>query len=152
MPFRGSCVPSADCRRIEVFARLFGLTAAPCAQARVLELGCGRAANLIPLALEHPRGCFIGCDLSQSALASAHRLIDALGVTNVELRHADICDVDDGWGWFDYILCHDVFSWVAADVRQKILAIPSRNLAPAEWPMFRTMRCRGGAFTDSPAT
>ena len=55
--------------------------------------------------------------------------VDALGLTNVELRHADICDVDEGWGSFDYILCHDVFSWVDAGVRQKILAILSRNLA-----------------------
>lgn len=129
VPFRSRSVPNADCRRIEIIARLFGLMAAPCAQARVLELGCGTAANLIPLALEHRRACFIGCDLSQSALGSAQRLVDGLGVTNVELRHADICDVDDGWGTFDYILCHDVFSWVAPDVRQKILAILSRNLA-----------------------
>ena len=90
-----------DCRRIEIIARLFGLMAAPCAQARVLELGCGTAANLVPLAFEHPRASFIGCDLSQSALGSAQRLVDGLGVTNVELRHADIREVDDGWGTFD---------------------------------------------------
>jgi SAM-dependent methyltransferase len=128
--FQSTSVPGADCRRIEVIARLFGLTAAPCAQARVLELGCGSAANLIPLALEHPQARFIGCDLSRSALASGQRVIDGLGRTNVELRHVDICDVDDGWGCFDYILCHDVFSWVGPDVRQKILAIQQRNLAP----------------------
>ena len=129
VPFRSTAVPNADCRRIEVIARLFGVTTAPCAQARVLELGCGSAANLIPLALEHPRASFIGCDLSERALASAQRIIDGLGLTNVELRRADICDVDEGWGSFDYILCHDVFSWVDAAVRQKILAILSRNLA-----------------------
>ena len=88
------------------------------------------AANLIPLALAHPRARFIGCDLSRSALGSAQRLIDGLGLTNVELRHVDICDVDDGWGAFDYVLCHDVFSWVAPTVRQKILSVEKRNLAP----------------------
>jgi SAM-dependent methyltransferase len=129
VPFHSTSVPGADCRRFEVIARLFGLTAAPCAHARVLELGCGSAANLIPLALEHPQARFIGCDLSRSALASGQRVIDGLGLTNVELRHIDICDVDDGWGCFDYILCHDVFSWVAPDVRQKILATYKRNLA-----------------------
>jgi SAM-dependent methyltransferase len=130
VPFHSTSVPGADCRRIEVIARLFGLTAAPCEQARVLELGCGSAANLIPLALQHPGACFIGCDLSRSALASAQRVIDSLGLTNIELRHVDICDVDDGWGCFDYILCHDVFSWVSAGARQKILATFGRNLAP----------------------
>ena len=130
VPFHSTSVPGADCWRIEVIARLFGLNAAPCHQARVLELGCGSAANLIPLALAHPQASFIGCDLSRSALASGRRVIDSLGLTNVELRHIDICDVDDGWGCFDYILCHDVFSWVSPNVRQKILAIQRRNLAP----------------------
>jgi SAM-dependent methyltransferase len=129
VPFRSTSVPGADYRRIEVIARLFGVPAAPCAQARILELGCGTAANLIALALEHPRTCFIGCDLSRNALASAQRLVDHLGLKNVELRHIDICDVDDGWGSFDYIVCHDVFSWVGPDVGQKILAIQKRNLA-----------------------
>jgi SAM-dependent methyltransferase len=129
VPFRSTGVPGADCRRIEVIARLFGVPAAACAQARILELGCGTAANLIALAVEHPRTCFIGCDLSRNALASAQHLVDRLGLRNVELRHVDICDVDDGWGSFDYIVCHDVFSWVGPDVRQKILAIQQRNLA-----------------------
>ena len=129
VPFRSASAPAADCRRLEVIARLFGLTAAQSTQARVLELGCGTAANLIPLALAHPGASFIGCDLSRSALASAQRVIDRLDLTNIELRHVDICDVDDGWGPFDYILCQDVFSWVAPEIRQRILAIHSRNLA-----------------------
>ena len=130
VPFRSTAVPGADFRRIEVMATLFGLAAAPCTQARVLELGCGTAANLIALALEHPQACFIGCDLSRSALTSAQRFVDSLDLRNVELRHVDMCDVDDGWGAFDYIVCHDVFSWVSAEVRQKILTIQQRNLAP----------------------
>lgn len=101
VPFRSAAVPGADCRRIEVMAGLFGLAAAPCAQARVLELGCGTAANLIALAVEHPQARFIGCDLSRSALTSAQRFVDSLDLRNVELRHVDICDVDDGWGPFD---------------------------------------------------
>jgi SAM-dependent methyltransferase len=130
VPYGSTSVPAADCRRIEVIARLFGLPATPPSHARVLELGCGSAANLIPLALDHPRASFVGCDLSRSALASAQRLVDGLDLANVELRHADICEVDDGWGCFDYILCHDVFSWVSPSVRQKILTIQRCNLAP----------------------
>jgi methyltransferase-like protein len=130
VPLRSTSVREANCRRIEVIARLFGLTAASIAHARVLELGCGGAANLIPLALAHPRARFIGCDLSRTALASAQRLIDGLRLTNVEVRHVDIRDVDNGWGCFDYIMCHDVFSWVEPEVRHKILAIQKRNLAP----------------------
>jgi SAM-dependent methyltransferase len=123
-------VPAADCRRIEVIAHLFDLMATNCAQARVLELGCGTAANLIALALEHPQARFIGCDLSRSALDAARRLANSLGLANLELRHNDISVVDDGWGAFDYIVCHDVFSWVGPGVREKVLGILKRNLAP----------------------
>jgi trans-aconitate methyltransferase len=129
VPYRSTSVATADCRHIELIARLFGLTSAPCAHARLLELGCGSAGNLIPLALEHPGARFIGCDLSRAAIVSAQRISDRLGLTNVELRHADICAVDEGWGTFDYIVCHDVFSWVPRAVRQNILTIAKRNLA-----------------------
>jgi hypothetical protein len=93
-------------------------------------LGCGAAANLAPLALQYPQACFTGCDLSAKALASARGVIEGLGLTNLDLRHADLCGVDDAWGRFDYIVCHDVFSWVDPGVRQKILAILRHNLAP----------------------
>ena len=126
--FHSTCVPGADCRRLEVVARLFGVSATPCARARVLELGCGNAANLIPLALAYPEASFVGCDLSQSAVAAAQRMIERLDLKNVELRCADICDVDRGWGRFDYVLCHDVFSWVDPTVRQQILAVLRCNL------------------------
>ena len=153
VPFRSPSVPAADCRRIELIARLFGLTAAPSAQARVLELGCGTAANLIPLALAHPRACFIGCDLSRSALASAQRIIEGLGLTNVELRHVDICDVDDGWGSFDYILCQDVFSWVAPGDSAKDPGHPEAQSGSSRgWLRLLRLRCRDGASTESPAT
>jgi hypothetical protein len=39
-------------------------------------------------------------------------------------------DVGDDFGQFDYLICHGVLSWVPAEVREKILAIASRNLAP----------------------
>ena len=115
---------------MEVLARLFGLAPASAAQSRVLELGCGSGAHLLPSALQHPQSSFIGCDLSAGALASARRIVEELRLTNVELRHADLSVVDEEWGCFDYIWCHDVFSWVAPDVRQRILAILRCNLAP----------------------
>ena len=41
-----------------------------------------------------------------------------------------ILDIDEGFGTFDYILCHGVYSWVPAPVREKILEILDRNLSP----------------------
>ena len=42
-----------------------------------------------------------------------------------------IVDVDERFGTFDYIICHGVYSWVPEAVRDKILEICSRRLAPS---------------------
>jgi hypothetical protein len=39
-----------------------------------------------------------------------------------------ILEVDESWGPFDYILCHGVYSWVPAEVRDKILAVCAHHL------------------------
>jgi methyltransferase-like protein/SAM-dependent methyltransferase len=96
---------------------------------RVLELGCAGGGNLIPMALGLPDSTFTGIDLSIRQVADGQRVIDALGLTNVTLRHMSIQSVDDAFGCFDYILCHGVYSWVAAPVQQRILAVCRRNLA-----------------------
>ncbi len=49
---------------------------------------------------------------------------------NVELRHANILDVDASYGQFDYIVCHGIYSWVPEIVRKKILSICKDNLRP----------------------
>jgi SAM-dependent methyltransferase/methyltransferase-like protein len=111
-------------------AALFRLGPAPPSSARVLELGCGAGRNLASQALAYPAARFIGCDASAGALAAGRELVQALGLSNVELRHLDLCEVDAGWGKFDYILCHGVFSWVAPQVRRRLLEILRQNLAP----------------------
>lgn len=130
MLYRGTVIPAAQVRRLETVATLAGLRPAPPASARVLEIGCGTGANLLPLALEFPGATVVGCDLARGALDHAATMADALGLANLDLRHADLRDIDDGWGSFDYIVCHDVFSWVAPRVRRRILQILARQLAP----------------------
>ncbi len=44
--------------RLAVVARLFGMAPPPLAGARVLELGCGNGANLIPMAQQAPDATF----------------------------------------------------------------------------------------------
>ena len=53
-----------------------------------------------------------------------------LGLTNVTLRHASITDVDESYGKFDYIIAHGVFSWIPTEVREKLLDICAKNMAP----------------------
>src|SRR5262245_58637378 len=117
-----------DC--LATVAALYGLTPPPVDRCRVLELGCGRGGNLIPMALALPDSRFLGIDLSARQIASGQEMVTALGLANIELRPFSILDVDESFGLFDYIICHGVYSWVPAEVQDKILAICARNLAP----------------------
>jgi SAM-dependent methyltransferase len=99
-------------------------------RARVLEIGCGSGANLIPMAVELPEGSFLGIDQSARHVAQGHAMIEAGELKNVELRHASILDVGPELGTFDYIICHGVFSWVAPQVQQRILSLCTATLAP----------------------
>lgn len=130
LPYPGEPVAAMHPDRLAVLGRLHGLATASAARCRVLELGCCDGGNLVPLALAYPDSNFVGVDLSVRQVEAGRAEVAALGLTNLDLRHASILDVDPGWGAFDYVLCHGVYSWVPADVRRKILAVARENLAP----------------------
>ena len=109
---------------------MFGMETPPLSHCRVLELGCAAGWNLIPQAVDYSESRFVGVDLSQRQIDEGHSMVQSLGLDNIELRQASILDVDRSWGEFDYIICHGVYSWVDAEVRDKILAICKENLSP----------------------
>lgn len=113
-----------------MIARLFGLSPADPARARVLELGCAAGGNLIPLAWYHPQGHYLGIDLAPNQVADGQALIDRLGLPNCELRAGDILDLDATLGEFDYIVAHGVYSWVPETVRRHLLRLCRDLLAP----------------------
>lgn len=116
--------------RLAAMGMLFGMRPAPLARCRVLELGCAAGGNLIPMAVQFPDSQFVGVDLSGRQVAEGQKVIDRLGLKNIELRHASILEVDESFGKFDYLICHGVFSWVPNEVQEKILEIAARNLHP----------------------
>src|SRR5690606_14283306 len=67
---------------------------------------------------------------SRRQIEDGQRTVEALGLTNIELRHASILDVDDSYGRFDYVICHGVFSWVPNEVQDKIFDICAALLNP----------------------
>jgi methyltransferase-like protein/2-polyprenyl-3-methyl-5-hydroxy-6-metoxy-1,4-benzoquinol methylase len=116
--------------RLATVATLLGMSPPPVDHCRVLELGCASGGNLLPMAQNLPNSSFMGIDFSEREVAEGRKMAEALGLRNVELRRLNILSVNEGFGRFDYIICHGVYSWVASPVQDKILEICASNLSP----------------------
>jgi len=130
IPYTSSAYPRTHPRNLEAIATLFGLQPSGLAGCRVLELGCAAGGNIIPVAEEFPGASFLGIDISPRQIEDGCKIVADLGLANIELRAADLMEIDETWGAFDYIICHGVYSWVPGDVQEKILDICSGNLTP----------------------
>jgi SAM-dependent methyltransferase/methyltransferase-like protein len=128
--YPGHPYPQTHPDRLATIGRLFGMNPAPVDGCRVLELGCGDGGNLIPMAYALPRSEFVGIDLGARSIAKGQETIHALALPNIDLRCLDILEAGADLGKFDYILAHGVYSWVPAEVQDRILAICSANLNP----------------------
>jgi methyltransferase-like protein/cyclopropane fatty-acyl-phospholipid synthase-like methyltransferase len=99
-------------------------------QSSILELGCASGGNIIPMAMQMPASRVVGVDLSSKQIAEGQATINALGLKNISLRADDLCNVDESYGQFDYIICHGVFSWVPPPAQRRILEICRDRLTP----------------------
>lgn len=113
-----------------VMGGLAGIATVRAGDARVLEIGCGDGGNVISLATLLPSGRFVGIDLSTVQIEQGRRLIAELGLTNVELHHADLTRFEIEPASFDYVIAHGVYSWVPDPVRDGLLALVRRALTP----------------------
>ncbi len=127
--YPGSAFVQTHPDRLATIAALYGLAAAPPERCRVLELGCGNGGNLIPMAYVLPESTFLGLDAAGTAVARGREQIAALGLTNVNLVHADLLDAPD-LGTFDYVIAHGLYSWVPPAVQERVLAIAADALSP----------------------
>ena len=129
VPYDAGLSPRTHPQLAAVIAQLFGLNPARVDSARVLEIGCGTGANLLPMAYSLPDASFVGIDVSGAHISAAKQSAAALGLTNAAFVQCDVRDFH-GNGPFDYIICHGVYSWVPDDVRAAILATCREALAP----------------------
>jgi len=129
VPYPGHPFAQTHPDRLATVATLFGLRPAHPASCRLLELGCGDGGNLVPMAYALPSSAFCGVDLSPRAIAHAGELRDALGLANVELHRADLTALPQ-LGAFDYVVAHGVYSWIAPEARDALLAACRAHLAP----------------------
>ena len=109
---------------------LLGLQPAFPAEARVLDIGCAGGGNLLPLAVAYPAASFTGIDYAASQVLEARQTARELGLTNVRFEQVDIREAGAEVGQFDYVLAHGIYSWVPAPIRDALLALVGRVLAP----------------------
>jgi len=128
--YEGQPVAQAHPERLAVLGFLHGMSPAPIERARVLELGCGNGAHLVPFAITYPESHCTGIDLSGAAIGRGRERIAKLGLRNIRLEQRDIAGIGPDSGEFDYIIAHGVYSWVPEPVRDKVIAIARDNLAP----------------------
>jgi SAM-dependent methyltransferase len=124
MPFK-----SSHPRTMAVIAALNGVTTAPLGNCRVLEIGCAGGGHLLPIAAIYPRSQFVGVDRSTVQLEQARELAQAAELRNVQLHCRDLCEFDPP-GEFDYIIAHGFYSWVPAQVRDRLLHLCGKHLSP----------------------
>jgi SAM-dependent methyltransferase len=116
--------------QLAVMARMKGLHTALPDGCRMLELGCGNGASLLAYGYALPGSEFVGIDLAARPVGIGNAKIEALGLRNVTLHCADVMDVDESYGQFDFIFAHGLFSWVPGPVRERVLEVCRSLLAP----------------------
>jgi methyltransferase-like protein/2-polyprenyl-3-methyl-5-hydroxy-6-metoxy-1,4-benzoquinol methylase len=116
--------------RLATIATLFGMQPVPVERCRMLELGCGNGSNLGAIAFALPGSEFVGADAAAIPITRAQEMAQALGLGNTTFRRCNILEIGDDFGQFDYIVAHGVYSWVPENVRDKLLQVCRRHLAP----------------------
>nr|VFJ91059.1 MAG: regulatory domain of a methyltransferase-containing protein [Candidatus Kentron sp. LFY] len=129
VPYPSHCYPQSAPGTLNAIARIFGMKPADITTARVLEIGCASGGNLLPLAARYPRATFLGVDPSGNQIHEARRHAEALGIENITFEAESIVDFDIATQRFDYIIVHRVYSWVPADVQDRILSICGNHLS-----------------------
>ncbi len=129
VPYESQPFAQSEPDAVAAMARLFGLSPVPPEKARVLELGCSAGGNIIPLAARYPGMQVTGVELSKVEAEMGQSTIQALGLTNITIRHANILDVAKEQGQYDYIIAHGVFSWVPEVVQDAMLQICGKQLS-----------------------
>ena len=97
---------------------------------RYLELGCGLGRSLTTLAAANPQGEFVGVDINANHISAIEKDVAAGDLKNVRAVTSDFASLDKDLGKFDFLTLHGVFSWVAPEVREQILAVAKAHLAP----------------------
>jgi SAM-dependent methyltransferase len=114
--------------RVAAIARLARWAPPPVAGARILELGCGRGGNLLPMAAGLPGATLVGVDGSARQIDEARRIARETRLSNVTFEHASFEAMEIAQGSFDYVIAHGVLSWIPPAARAGLLGGIARAL------------------------
>lgn len=98
------------------------------AGSQVLEAGCGVGAQTITLATRSPQAHFTSIDVSAESVAEASRKVTDAGLTNVEVRQADVFALPFAPESFDHVFVCFVLEHLAQP--EQALAILGTMLKP----------------------
>jgi cyclopropane fatty-acyl-phospholipid synthase-like methyltransferase len=98
---------------------------------RVLELGCGDGANLLPLAYYRRHATFVGVDGASSQISRANARKATLALKNIHFVHEEFSRANERLtGQFDFIVAHGIFSWLSDSVRDALFELCAERLQP----------------------
>lgn len=129
IPYHCQPIEWAAPERLALCSLLHGGPAPDLQQYRVLELGCGDGANLLPLAYYRPQAEFIGIDGAITHIETALSRLKQLDPCNLQYHHCDFQQAESRLdGKFDFIIVHGVFSWVPDAVRDGLFELCKNRL------------------------
>jgi SAM-dependent methyltransferase len=129
LPYTDHAYAESHPDRLSVVARLSGWEPPAVVGARILELGCGRGGNLLPIAAGLPGARLVGVDRAARQIEEATAIARAVRLDNVELVASPVERFEPDQA-FDFIICHGLCSWVPPATRRSLLATIGSALAP----------------------
>lgn len=129
-PYRGMPVAEAHPFRLEWTAFVHGGPEWGERPLRVLEIGCGDGATLLPMGAFQPTWTLLGIDASRAAIETARHGAVAAEATNVEFLHADFADFPLAPATWDVVIAHGVYSWISPTQQARMRTFLRTALAP----------------------
>ncbi|CAB3882184.1 hypothetical protein LMG26788_03345 [Achromobacter pulmonis] len=126
----GPLAPSHSPERLRATAHLYGVETVPLDSARVLAIGCGDGAGLLPFALAHPQAQAVGLDGSEALVAQGTETARRLGAANLTLYVGEAADIGTQLGLFDYVIVTGLYSYLPAPAQQALLQACAQLLSP----------------------
>jgi SAM-dependent methyltransferase len=130
LPYTEHAYAESHPDRLAVVARLAGWQPPEPVTAQILELGCGRGGNLLPMAASLPYASLVGLDRSPRQIEGARVVAAAAHLPNVTFCAGSFEDYRPDRS-FDYVVAHGVCSWIAPAARRALLRAMAEALAPS---------------------